>query len=174
MSTALRQASNGLVTAARLYKEGLVLWKEVLIANPAFHHPERSDRIEEETFEYEVAYLRLLVKDDERVRERANQVAHAAHAVVPFLTVPFPKDGGGSDPLWSTGNREEIKWYIVENVAGADFSSPFVGSLARDGSPWVQNDVKRSVLSRQGVSRRAEPPPADPPGGPAPLPRPPG
>lgn len=163
--------------ALRLYKDGLEQWKRVLTDNPTFHRlppPDRSDRVEEETFEYEVAYLRLLVKDDERVRERANQVAHAAHAVVPFLTVPFPKDGGGSDPLWSTGNREEIKWYIVENVAGADFSSPFVGSLARDGSPWVQNDVKRSVLSRQGVSRRAEPPPAEPPGGPAPLPRPPG
>ena len=156
--------------ALRLYKDGLEQWKRVLADNPTFHRlppPDRSDQVEEETFEYEVAYLRLLVQDDERVRERANRVAHGAHAVVPFLTLPFPKDGGGADPLWSTANREEIKWFIVENVAGADFSSPFVGSTARDGTPWVRDDVKQVVLGRQGTARRAEPPP--PVGAPAPL-----
>ena len=165
--------------ALRLYKDGLEQWKRVLADNPTFHRlppPDRSDQAEEETFEYEVAYLRLLVKDDERVRERANRVAHAAHAVVPFLTVPFPKDGGGTDPLWSTANREEIKWFIAENVAGADFSSPFVGSLARDGTPWVRDDVKQAVLGRQGTAtRRVEPPPAAGPPGqliPQPPPRP--
>lgn len=168
--------------AIRLYKDGLDQWKQVLIDNPNFHRvppPDRSERIEEETAEYELAYLRLLVQYDERVRDRANLLANAAHGVIPFLTVPFPKGAGAgqgtADPFWPTGNREEIKWFVVENVASADFSSPFVGSLARDGSPWIRDDIKQSVLSKQGISRGTnapQMPSGPPPGGPVPRPNP--
>ncbi len=77
--------------AIRLYERGLQLWKQVLIDNPKFHRPETSDRTEEETYEYELTYLRLIVADDERVRDKANQVVAPARAVIPFLTLPFPQ-----------------------------------------------------------------------------------
>ncbi|AMV27328.1 hypothetical protein VT84_23210 [Gemmata sp. SH-PL17] len=159
--------------AIRLYKEGLGLWKQVLTENKDFLRPERSDRTEEETAEYDLAYLRLLVQDDERVRKRANEQVHAAQAVVPFLTLPFqtealaPGQVAVADPLWTTANREEIKWYVVENVADADFSSPFVGSLAPDRIAWVSETMKESVRSKQGVSRKPQQQaPAPGPGGP--------
>jgi len=151
--------------AIRLYKEGLDQWKQVLITKPSFHRlppPDHSDRVEEETFEYELAYQRLLVEHDERVRDRANLIAHTANGVIPFLSVPFPKGDAtqrsGPDPLWPTVNREELKWFVVENVAGADFSSPFVRTLAPDGSPWVREDIKEAIRIRQGVSRTAKVP----------------
>jgi hypothetical protein len=161
--------------AIELYKDGLEQWKRVLADNPSFHRlppPDRGDRVEEETYEYELAYQRLLVQHSEKVRERANEIAHAAHGVVPFLTVPFPSGGLAAgqtivaDPLWPTANRESIKWFVVENVGGEKFSSPFVGTLARDGSPWVREDLKDVVRNRMGVPRRTQP--AVPPSGPPP------
>jgi len=167
------------VKAIGLYKDGLEQWKKVLTDNPNFHRlppPDHSDRVQEETFEYELAYQRLLVEHDKRVWDRANQLATAAHGVVPFLTLPFPRENVVADPLWPTANKEGIKWYIVDNLAGADFSSPFVGTLARDGSPWVPEELKETIRAKQGLSRRpaAPPPPpnAAPPGGPPRTPRP--
>ncbi len=140
-----RAAKSGIETelAIRLYKEGLDLWKQVLINNKDFHRPERSERTEEETFEYELAYMRLLVSDDERVRERANEVFQAWRGLIPFRkpAVPFPTDEfrkwrwmipflpvsrgaevpATPDPLWTPANREEIKWHVVENASAKDF-----------------------------------------------------
>ncbi|MDY3555426.1 hypothetical protein R5W24_004569 [Gemmata sp. JC717] len=182
--------------AIQLYKNGLDQWKEVLRANPTFHRPERSDRTEEETCEFEMAYQRLLVQDDERVREYADRLAGGSQSVVPFLSLPFPMQDKWyqsqldqrrkqwaaelkqweerqrtrkpddkpdprpeeprveADPLWPSGNREELKWYVVENVSGQSFSSPFVGSMAPDGGPWVSDSMKESVRQKQGVSRK--------------------
>lgn len=164
--------------AIRLYKDGLEQWKQVLIQTKDFHRPERSDRTEEETYGFELAYLRLLVQDDPRVRERANQIVLGAQAAVraaarvappagaaaALLTEPFPA-GPTLGPLWTTENREEIKWYVAEHVAGADFSSPFVGSVApADGGPWVSEHLKEQVRMNQGVSRKPQPAdPAEPP-----------
>ncbi|HEY1189021.1 MAG TPA: hypothetical protein VGE74_15310, partial [Gemmata sp.] len=181
--------------AIRLYKDGLEQWKEVLRNNRDFHRPERSDRTEEETCEFELAYQRLLVQDDERVRDWANKLVRGSRGAVPFLTMPFPfkeydfdwmavPAGGpvlvpvaklrprppqGADPLWPSGNREELKWYVVENVSGQDFSSPFVGSVAPDGGPWISDSMKEAVRVKQGVSRK-QAPPAPAPGGPVPPP----
>ena len=156
-------------------------WKQVLTDNPNFHRlppPDRSDTVEEETYEYELAYMRLLVEFDERVRERANQIAHGAHAVVPFLTEPFPPGGAGdrADRSWPSDNKLGIKWWVAENTSrqvdfaditdenqrkAADFSSPFVKSLTPKGEPWVREDVKESVrqqaehLPRKEAARRA-------------------
>lgn len=151
--------------ALELYKDGLTRWRDVLASNPQFHRPSQSsDRTEEETYEYELAYLRLLVQDDKRVRDRANEIAHRAGALSPFLTSPFPTGNAdaAADPLWPETNREELKWWVVENVAGADFSSPFTKSLAADGTPWVREEMKEAVRTKQGVSRR---PVASPPAG---------
>jgi hypothetical protein len=179
--------------AIRLYKEGLERWKQVLIARPRFHRlppPDRGERAEEETYEFELAYQRLLVQYDERVREAANEVARAirlagdlsgafalsatpaapspkSRGAAPFQGLPFPPGGEGNlDPFWSTANREELKWFVVENVANAPFSSPFVGSLTPEGTPWIQEDIKEMVRTKQGVSRGQKPsgpPPGAPP-----------
>lgn len=162
--------------AIRLYKEGLDRWKEVLRTNKDFLRPERSDRTEEETCEFELAYLRLLVQDDARVREYANRLVRGSQGVVPMLTIPFPTDRlapgqvAVPDPLWSGANREELKWYVVENVAGQDFSSPFVGSMAPDGGPWISDSMKESVRVKQGVSRKPQAPAGGAPGAPLPEP----
>ena len=73
------------------YLDGLEQWKEVLRNNREFHRPPRSDRIEEQTYEYELAYLRMLVQDDQGVREKANEVIAPARGVIPFLTFPYPE-----------------------------------------------------------------------------------
>jgi len=78
-------------TATRLYRDGLKLWKDILIANRDFHRPGQSERTEEQTYEYELAYLRMLVQDDQRVREKANEIIAPVRAVVPFLTLPYPE-----------------------------------------------------------------------------------
>lgn len=157
--------------AIRLYKDGLEQWKEVLRNNRDFHRPERSERTEEETCEFELAYLRLLVQDDERVRDWANELARGSRGAVPFLTLPFPVKGerrapGAADPLWPSGNREELKWYVVERVSGQDFSSPFVGSVAPDGGPWISDAMKEQIRQKQGVSRKQPTAPAADPAAP--------
>ena len=48
------------------------------------HRPEGSERIEEQTYEYEIEYLRMLVQDDQRIRERANALVSPMRSVVPF------------------------------------------------------------------------------------------
>jgi hypothetical protein len=77
--------------ATRLYLDGLNLWKSVLAGDRNFHRPDGSDRVEEQTHEYELEYLRMLVQDDQRIRERANEVVIPIRAVVPFLTFPYPE-----------------------------------------------------------------------------------
>ena len=77
--------------ATRLYLDGLEQWKKVLAGNKEFHRPERSDQTDEQTYQYELAYLRLLVQDDESVREKANEVISPCRAVVPFLSEPYPQ-----------------------------------------------------------------------------------
>jgi hypothetical protein len=148
-----------------------------------------------------------LVLADERVRDYANKVSlqiKGAHALTPFRSVaevratykdanadtiwrlapfqtePFPKDEKGQprDPVWTDANREEIKWFVVESVGDADFSSPFVGSLVPSGdwvgTPWIREDIKDSVRSKQGVTREKkppqgqQPPPPEPPAPPGP------
>lgn len=163
--------------AIRLYRDGLERWKQVLIARPRFHRlppPDRSDRVEEDTYEFELAYERLLVEYDERVRETANRIAGAVQLATalggapPFRGVPFPKGGEALDPFWTTANREELKWFVVENVGDAPFSSPLVGSLAPDGTPWVRDYIRESVRGKLGLSRGTKPQvePVLPPGAP--------
>ena len=79
------------LNATRLYLDGLKKWKEVILGDRNFHRPPHSDRIEEQTYEYELAYLRMLVQDDQAVRERANEVVDPARGVIPFLPYPYPE-----------------------------------------------------------------------------------
>ncbi len=156
--------------AIELYKDGLERWKQVLLARfKTFFRPdppERGDRAEEETYEFELSYMRLLVEHDARVRKVANEIARAFRfagalaGVMPFSSLPFSEGGKAEapDPFWSTASREELKWFVVENVGGAPFSSPFVGSPAPDGNPWIQDYTREGVRTRQGITHGQQQP----------------
>jgi hypothetical protein len=133
-----RRSGNRL-ESIRLYQNGLDMWKDVLLRNPAFHRTERFEKTEEETFEYELDYLRLLAQDEPKVRDAARtEYKLAVGSVVPFLAADPPVP----DALY---------------MRVAERFSLFVGLMpgnltdGRAGTPWVRPDVKQSVLARQGV-----------------------
>lgn len=138
-----RRAGNRL-EAIRLYKDGLEQWKAVLLANPAYHRPERFDKAEEETYEYELEYLRLLAQDDPRVRDKAREAYRAVlGGAVPFLT---------ADPAVPAAARDAVHGRVAE-----EYFSVFGGNMpsnltdGRAGTPWVRPDIRSAVLTRQGV-----------------------
>jgi hypothetical protein len=154
-----RKAGDKLL-AIRLYDEGLKRWRQVLLDNPDFHRPDASgERTEEETFEYELEYLRLIVQDDPRVRQRARELGSAARAVVPFL----PDPAETATPLLPAEVREDLLWHVAER----EFS-PFAGLVPEGtrwgGTPWVRQDIKEAVKTRQGIVRRPTQAPATPGG----------
>ncbi len=71
--------------AIALYKQGLLMWRDVLLADKEFHRPERSDHTDEETYAFELAYLRLIVQDDDDVRKKANELAGKLNTAFRFL-----------------------------------------------------------------------------------------
>ncbi len=138
-----RRAGNRL-EAIRLYKDGLEQWKGVLLANPAFHRPERFDKAEEETYEYELEYLRLLAQDDQRVRDKAREAYRTAvGAAVPFFT---------ASPDVPAAARDGIHGRVAE-----EYFSVFGGLMPptvpddRAGTYWIRPDIRGQVLGRQGV-----------------------
>jgi hypothetical protein len=72
------------IRASRLYVEAVARWREVLRAFPNFHRPDKSDRTEEETYEFELALIKLLTEDG-IVRARADRVAEASRALHPAI-----------------------------------------------------------------------------------------
>lgn len=143
--------------AIKFYEDGLNRWKAVLAKDANFHRPEHSDRTEEDTYTYELTYLRLIVQDDERVRDKANELANqianvmrTASVVLPFQPCPFV----ASLPYWSKGATtfvdsvislawgcrflasewkkdalEDMKWYVAETQF-----SPFAKNISeQDG-----------------------------------------
>ena len=152
-----RRAGNKL-EATGLYKDGLGKWKQVLLNNPAFHRAEQFDKVEEETYEYELEYLRLIAQDSQEVRDAARRNFEAAVQPVGAL-LPFV----AAAPVIPVAARSE--W----NATAAEAFSPFAGLMPstlpddRRGTPWVRNGVKQTVLTRQGVAPKpaadAAPPP---------------
>jgi hypothetical protein len=136
--------------AIRLYHDGLEMWKKVLLENSRFHRPESSDSTEEQTYGYELAYIRLLVQDDAGIRAEASRVANAAAAVIPFVPTSFST----TTPLWNKELQDEIKWSIAEK------RSPFHGAMdvndERKGGPWIRESVKRSVRMSQGTQQASQ------------------
>jgi hypothetical protein len=176
-----RKSVGGKLLAIKLYKEGLARWKQVLEQNPAFHRPEGSERTEEETYEYEIEYLRL-AGDDPAVREKAKQEYHKAlRAVVPFQPIATKETREYESALLAVipilhnvtaeveipaAGREELYADIAER-----FFSPFA-QLMPSGDPWVRADVKNVIRSRQGTASKPQqqqqpgtppPPPPTPP-----------
>ena len=170
---ARRLAEN--VKAAELYKQGLELWRGVLLRNPNFHRAERFSRVEEETYEFELEYLRLIAASDPLVRKKAaeeyakeyQKTATAAAAIVPLGALP-------PTPLVVP---QAIRDSYYAKIAEEHFS-PFAGVIPaealppndpRRGTPWIRSDIKDQVKLSQGVGVRPPLPPAVPPGGPVPL-----
>ena len=149
--------------ATALYRDGLEQWKRVLAGDKQFHRPQNSQRIEEETYQYELAYLRLLVQDDQEVRTRAAEMARRYDTVLRLLPLP----ASGVSVFGLRDAQEEFKWYVAEKVL-----SPFAEPMGekdgvtdeRRGTPWVPEDVKQSVRMNLGLVRRPAPPPPGSPG----------
>ena len=146
----------------RLYEEGLALWKKVLLANPAFHRAERSDRIEEETYEYEIEYLRLLVLSrDKRLWDRGQEeYAKAVTAVGAFF------------PLIGTATRLPPAAQFDWNAMIAEkFYAPFGGMMpatlppgdSRAGGPGFDQKSEPRCENGWGLAcKRAGPPSSGP------------
>jgi len=141
--------------AIALYRDGLELWKQVLAGDKEFHRPSgASERIDEETYGYELSYLRMLVQDDQGVRAKAAEMGRSTQAAFDMLPAPFPASGRFSE---LRDVQEEYKWYIAEQVI-----SPFAKPMGtndrvfdeRRGGPWVREQVKSAVRMQQGVQRK--------------------
>jgi hypothetical protein len=162
--------------AVRLYEEGLKLWKDVLLKNPSFHRPERSDRIEEETYEVELEYLNLLiVSRDKRVWDRGQEeYAKTVERIGAF----FPLIGTATQ----LPSAAQFDW---NRIIAEKYFAPFAGMMPSDlppgdsraGGPWIRQDARTTILGRMGLSTPQQPPGAPPrPGGgsaspPAPTPK---
>lgn len=155
-----RRAGNKL-QAAELFEDGLNKWKKVLLENSAFHRSERFDRTEEETYEMELDYLRL-VRDTPKVvakaREEFAKEAGKVGLLLPAAVAAAPSlpDGAG---------REEWLTRVAEKFF-SPFSEPMPAGASdgRGGTPWVREYLKDSVLIRQGTPRQPSRPSGPPPG----------
>jgi hypothetical protein len=174
-----RRRGNNL-RAMDLYRRGMEQWRNVLIKNPNFHRSERLTRIEEDTIEYQLDYLRLIAAHDSRVWKKAvedyanayQEKAKAAAAAIPFgVPGPAPKE----IPL-------AIRDAKYAEAAEKHFA-PFAGNITvqdvppgdpRIGTPWYTDNVRDLILQREGIAAPPSGPPTGPPVGPAPLPPPPG
>jgi hypothetical protein len=136
------------------------MWKEVLRNNRDFHRPGNSDRTDEETYVFELAYLRLLVQDDEQLRNQANAVAAAVTGTTRPL--PFPLSFTGT-PLAVRDGIEQLKWYLAETKF-SPFSGPMDVDDDRKGGPWVRSEIKQNIRIQQGIEKApaAPAPPGDP------------
>jgi hypothetical protein len=150
------------VVAAGLYKTGLLQWQKVLGANPSFHRDQRLMKIEEETCEFELDYIRLLAANDptQEVRAAARAKYAQAHeraaakssAVLPFLAgVPAPKE----IPL---SERDAMYFETAEKFSPfADLIHPgeVQAGDPRVGTPWISPQIREQVLVSQGVRKQA-------------------
>jgi len=171
-----RRAGNH-VQAAKLYEDGFKLWREVLARNPNFHRTERLSKIEEDTFEYELDYLRMLASADPKNQvwakareEFAKDFRSASAAVLPFGM-------SGPAPTAIPQNLRDARYAETAEK----FFAPFAGNIKaedvspgdpRIGTPWITNDVKTTILQQQGVLKMTPPPVPNQAGGP-PMPLPP-
>lgn len=140
------KSAQGKLEAIRLYREGLAKWKGVLEANPDFHRPQGADRTEEETYEYELEYLRL-AGEDPKVRQRAKEEYNKMFGTVLRAAVPH---------LPATPTNVDIPDAIREDFyadVAERYFSPFASRMP-SGEPWVRDEVKNSVRTRQGTSTK--------------------
>ncbi len=140
------------IEAVRLYTEALAKWRQVLLTFPQFHRPERSDRTEEETYEFEVNLIQLL-REDGGVRARAARSLEAATALFPWMATPpgAPRQG---DPLAAVEFKQAAQDFLqatAEDEAMARVTAETVTQVL----PKLPNpsDPERQVVAR--VDERA-------------------
>ena len=129
--------------AIGLYADALARWKTVLAGLDEFR---QLDAVQEDTYEAELRYLRLLTQDDPRVRAKAQeQYERAVRAVVPFAPqVPSAPDS------------------LRQAVAEREFDP--LGTPQANGEPWINPSVKDTVRARQGTAVKPAAGPAGAPG----------
>lgn len=130
-----RKAGNTSV-AIELYHKALERWKDWLSRYDDYRH---ETVVQEELFEAELKYVRLLAQDDPRVRD----VAQKRYESAIWALGPFP----AATPPAPDGVRTEI--------AVREFS-PLAKPLP-NGEPWVTEAVKDGVRSRLGTTTKAAP-----------------
>lgn len=143
--------------AIRRYADAFEKWKQWLSQYEAYS---RIDAVQEEMYEAEYRYLRLLTQDDPQVRNRAKAKYDAlmqsvmpalpatmrfdalVRAVVPALNAPPPAD-------------ERLLTELRQVVAEREVS-PFAKPKP-NGEPWIPEHVKDGVKSRLGAISKADP-----------------
>ncbi|MFO0805217.1 MAG: hypothetical protein U0791_19100 [Gemmataceae bacterium] len=151
------------VQAAELYERGFQLWRGVLARNPKFHRPEQLNKIEEDTFTYELDYVRMLATADPKNQvwrlakdEYAADYRRAAAALPLGAFAPVPSE-----------IPESLRDSRYAATAERHFS-PFAGNIKpeevdpgdpRVGTPWIPEYIKSTILQQQGIVAPPPPPP---------------
>jgi len=153
------------VQAANLYKRGLELWRNVLIRNPSFHRTERLTKTEEDTYEYELEYLRLVAVHDplrevwkKAIEDYATVYEQTVRAVVPF-GVPALKPQSIPEALRDSRYAQAAEKYFspfAENITTGERGVP--PGDPRIDTPWVQSNIREAVRQRQGIAKPPEAP----------------
>jgi len=132
-----RQSGNtGL--AIRRYAEAFVKWKDWLSQYEPYS---QVDSLQEDIYEAEYRYLRLLTQDDPQVRNRAKEKYDTlVRAIAPAIPVVPPGD-------------ERLMTVLRQEVAEGEVS-PFA-KRKPNGEPWIKDDVKNIVKARLGVTTKS-------------------
>ena len=133
--------------ALRTYKEGLDLWKKVLLSNrPSVPEFRQDSNNQEEVYEHQLRYLRLY--------QDYWQPQIKAHLLLPAsLRLAFPALTDSPDAAVLTaliGSRRRVP---------LDLKGP-LDENAPDGRPLIGQDARETVNSRLNVGRPAPPPSA--------------
>jgi hypothetical protein len=190
--------------AIDLYADAIARWRGVLVNYPNFHRGEegaRSDRTEEETYEYMLALIGLLEKS-ERIETRTKRRIDAIRALVPVdeegvkanLARDLAEHEAGviiaaADPRVKQ-RAGEVATRLAAGLSGAVYASgaavtravvdgefawlpDFKFAEKGDVNRWVSEDTKRVVRERLGMTRGSGSMPLPSEAGPA-APAPPG
>jgi hypothetical protein len=104
------------IRAIRYYVEGLARWREVLLEFPRFHRPGGRDQIEEDTYEQELKLIQLM-REDGAVRAKADQLAHAAAALIPASGHPELANQLRADYLQAAAEQEAMARITAAMIA---------------------------------------------------------
>jgi hypothetical protein len=137
------------VQAARLYPYALARWREVLATFPQFHRPGSSESTEEATYEHELELIRLL-REDGRVRDRAEQTAQAYLVFFPPLRTPFTYELLKADVLQAVAEDEAAARITAESVARVFPRLPLPGTAPEKAI--VRRVEERTMAAADGLA----------------------
>ena len=129
------------------YREAFDLWKKVFVAYPQYHRDERSERSQEDAYEKEFKYERLLKSNFGSTSKGAVQYARnlvfqagSPTNLLNGLASPYllePKDARFA---------ERIEIALVGPLSGT----------APDGKPWIKPNVK-DIVRQRSISSTPQP-----------------